>query len=98
MSMIAFSPTFGFWLSCFSPWYASILFSPVTGTMSAAMLTAQKSSNGMSLANGMPLFLAKACMSLNPTPHPHRCLKGYSSSVLFGLRMAAAGGISSSGT
>ena len=76
ISMMAFSPMLGFWLSCFSPWKARIRFSSVTGTMSAAMLTAQKSSSGMSREKGMLLFLAKACMSLNPTPHPQRCLKG----------------------
>ena len=76
MSMMAFRPTLGFWLSCFRPWKASMRFSSVTGTMSAAMLTAQKSSRGMSRENGMPLFLAKACINLKPTPHPHNCLKG----------------------
>ena len=76
MSMMAFSPMLGFWFKVFSPWNANIRFSSVTGTMSAAMLTAQRSSSGMSRANGMPLFLANACISLNPTPHPQRCLKG----------------------
>ena len=76
MSMIAFSPVLGFWLSCFRPWKARMRFSSVTGTISAAMLTAQKSSRGISLEKGIPLFLAKACMNLNPTPQPHRCLKG----------------------
>ena len=31
---------------------------------------------GMSREKGMLLFLANACMSLKPTPHPERCLKG----------------------
>ena len=76
MSMMAFSPMLGFWFSCFSPWKARIRFSSVTGTMSAAMLTAQKSSKGMRREKGMLLFLAKACINLNPTPQPQRCLKG----------------------
>ena len=96
--MIAFSPTDGFWFSCFSPWKANVRFSPVTGTMSDAMLMAQKSSTGMSRENGMPLFLAKACINLNPTPHPERWWNGYVESFRFGLSMATAGGISSSGT
>ena len=76
ISMMLFSPTDGPWFNCFSPWKARMRFSPVTGTMSAAMLTAQKSSRGMSREKGMPLFLAKACMNLKPTPQPQRCLKG----------------------
>ena len=76
ISIMAFSPVQGLWLSCFKPWKASMRFSPSTGTKSAAMLTAQKSSRGMSREKGMPLFLAKACMNLKPTPQPQRCLKG----------------------
>ena len=76
MSMMAFSPVDGFMFSCFSPWKASVRFSPSMGTRSAAMLSAQKSSSGMSREKGMPLFLAKACISLKPTPHPERWWKG----------------------
>ena len=76
ISMMDLMPTEGLWLSCLSPWKARIRFSPVTGTISAAMLTAQKSSRGMRREKGMPLFLAKACMNLKPTPQPQRCLKG----------------------
>ena len=98
ISIIDFSPTLGFWFSCFSPWKASMRFSPVTGTMSAAMETAQNSSSGMRREKGMPLFLAKACMYLKPTPHPQRCLKGYVESSRLGFSMATAQGSSSSGT
>ena len=76
ISMMAFSPVLGLWFNCFSPWKARMRFSSVTGTMSAAMLTAQKSSSGISREKGIPLFLANACMNLKPTPQPQRCLKG----------------------
>ena len=98
MSMMAFSPRLGFWFSCFSPWNASMRFSSTTGTISAAMLTAQKSSSGIRREKGMPLFLANACMNLKPTPQPQRCLNGYESSGRLGFSMATAGGITSSGT
>ena len=98
ISMIDFKPMFGLVFNCFRPWKARIRFSSITGTISAAILTAQKSSNGMSLEKGMLLFLAKACMNLKPTPHPQRCLKGKGSSGRLGFSMATAGGITSSGT
>ena len=47
-------------------------FSPMMGTMSEAMLTAQRSSKGNSLLNSMPLLMANACINLNPTPQPDR--------------------------
>ena len=75
-STMALRPTLGFWLSCFSPWKARMRFSSTTGTRSAAMLTAQKSSSGMRREKGMPLFLAKACINLNPTPQPQSSLNG----------------------
>ena len=98
ISMMERKPILGLVLSSLRPWNARIRFSSSTGTMSAAMLTAQKSSSGMSLENGMLLFLAKACMNLKPTPHPQRCLNGKVSSGRLGLRIATAGGITSSGT
>ena len=98
ISMIDFKPMLGLVFNCFRPWKARIRFSSITGTISAAILTAQKSSNGMSLEKGMLLFLAKACMNLKPTPHPQRCLKGKESSGRLGFSMATAGGITSSGT
>ena len=98
ISMIDFKPMLGLELSSFRPWKARMRFSSTTGTMSAAMLTAQKSSRGMSREKGIPLSLAKACMNLKPTPHPQRCLNGKGSSGCLGLSMATAGGITSSGT
>ena len=98
MSMIDFRPMLGLEFSNFRPWKAKMRFSSTTGTMSAAILTAQKSSRGMSREKGIPLSLAKACINLNPTPHPQRCLNGNGSSGRFGLSMATAGGITSSGT
>ncbi|CUQ11685.1 Uncharacterised protein [Segatella copri] len=49
MSMMDFRPILGLVFSNLRPWKASILFSSTTGTMSAAILTAQKSSRGMSI-------------------------------------------------
>ena len=71
-STMARSPMLGFVLRQRNPWQASMRFSPMIGTMSDAMLTAQRSSRLESLLNSMPLLVANACMNLNPTPQPER--------------------------
>ena len=73
-SIMAFNPLLGLELSCLSPWKASIRFSSVIGTMSEAMLTAIRSSKGKRYSFILRLLLiAKACINLNPTPHPDKC-------------------------
>ncbi len=61
---MARNPTLGLLFSRFSPMYAITRFSSMMGTMSAAILTATRSSMHSSSAVAMPLLIENACMSL----------------------------------
>ena len=74
--IIALSPWQGFSFRRLSPKCARILFSPLTDTRSEAMLTASRSSSESSSSAAMPLDMARACISLKPTPQPDRSSKG----------------------
>ena len=93
------SPTRGDFRITKSPYFASTLFSPISGTMSAIVASPAISRSHFSHPSGMPhasprsrAYASTPHTSLNASPAPQSSLNGYVSPSCLGSIMAKAGG------
>jgi len=87
-----FTPIEGVVFNFSNPNLAKILFSPVMGTISQAILMQTKSRNWKSNSSFIKFFWAYAWQSLKPIPHPDNSLYGYLQSACLGFNIASAAG------